>query len=280
MRRSILCAVVVLFGAGHTPSGASAATVAYEGFDYDDGLALNGLGGGIGFADSWFQDEYRYVVAGENLTDPTGQLESSGNSLRHTGLLPRARRDMSQVLGATGTTAYVSFLLRRDTLGDDGEFGGLIFGGVNQPYEFGDFGLFVGAGRSPLESAGQYVLGQASVANSQIGSGVPVILGDTALMAVRLDFLDGPDRVSLYLNPTPGLPEPTNGTVYNSVDLGLFTQIAITNGYNAEWTTDEIRIATSWNEAVPQVPEPSTLIIWSLLGTLGIAYGWRRRQSA
>jgi hypothetical protein len=26
------------------------------------------------------------------------------------------------------------------------------------------------------------------------------------------------------------------------------------------------------------VPEPSTLIIWSLLGTLGIAVGWRRRK--
>ena len=28
------------------------------------------------------------------------------------------------------------------------------------------------------------------------------------------------------------------------------------------------------------VPEPATLIIWSLLGTLGIAYGWRRRRAA
>ena len=28
------------------------------------------------------------------------------------------------------------------------------------------------------------------------------------------------------------------------------------------------------------VPEPSTLIIWSLLDTLGIIYGWRRRKAA
>jgi len=32
-------------------------------------------------------------------------------------------------------------------------------------------------------------------------------------------------------------------------------------------------------EADP-VPEPSTLVIWSLLGTLGITVGWRRRRSS
>lgn len=28
------------------------------------------------------------------------------------------------------------------------------------------------------------------------------------------------------------------------------------------------------------IPEPATIVIWSLLGALGIAYGWRRRQRA
>jgi len=28
------------------------------------------------------------------------------------------------------------------------------------------------------------------------------------------------------------------------------------------------------------VPEPATLIIWSLLGTLAITVGWRRRKAA
>jgi len=37
----------------------------------------------------------------------------------------------------------------------------------------------------------------------------------------------------------------------------------------------------SWEFSQPEAthaPEPSTLIIWSLLGTIGIAYGWRRRR--
>ena len=32
--------------------------------------------------------------------------------------------------------------------------------------------------------------------------------------------------------------------------------------------------------AVDAIPEPTTLIIWSLLGTLAIAVGWWRRRKA
>ena len=32
--------------------------------------------------------------------------------------------------------------------------------------------------------------------------------------------------------------------------------------------------------APPAVPEPSTLVLWSLLGSLGVAVGWRRRKAA
>ncbi len=34
-----------------------------------------------------------------------------------------------------------------------------------------------------------------------------------------------------------------------------------------------------FSEATAAVPEPSTLIIWSLLGLCGIGYGWKRRKA-
>ena len=38
------------------------------------------------------------------------------------------------------------------------------------------------------------------------------------------------------------------------------------------------RIASTTDGIPPIIPEPSTLIIWSLLGGLGIALGWCRRR--
>jgi hypothetical protein len=96
-RRNELLVSLVAVLLGSAVSGASAAPVAYEGFSYEPGIALNGSNGGEGFSGGWFVDTYSYVVASGSLANPGGTLLSSGNSLRHTGLQPRARRNLTSM---------------------------------------------------------------------------------------------------------------------------------------------------------------------------------------
>jgi len=39
-----------------------------------------------------------------------------------------------------------------------------------------------------------------------------------------------------------------------------------------------IQFETVWSPVSLVIPEPSTLLIWSLLAALGIVAGWRRRK--
>jgi probable HAF family extracellular repeat protein len=269
----VMLCLVVLISQAH----AIGAQIAYEAFDYSPEIPLNTCNGGTGFVNSWFVDQYTYATTPGSLTDPTGILPTIGNSLHHTGLLPRAKRNLNSTLGTAGTTLYLSFLLRQDAVGDflhdNHDFGGLILGGTNTVSEFGDGGLFIGVGQ---DTTRHYGLGEAAVTASGVNANDPVVSGQTALLAVRIDFLSGLDRATLYVNPTPGQSEPLSGLVYTGVDLGQFTQIAITGGNNANWTTDEIRLATTWQEVA--VPEPSSLVLLGM-GVIGLlAYVWRCRK--
>ncbi len=274
---SVTRLVIILVTAG-IPGVADASVIAYEGFQYDAGTNLNALNGGTGFSDAWFVNQSTYTVANGSLGDPTSTLSSSGNSLYHTGLQPQARRNLNVSLGTTGTTIYCSFLLRQDTIGDftqdNHDFGGLILGGVNQPDIFGLSGLYIGRGAFGALSD-KYVLGSAGNASSEIGSGVPAVIGNTALLVIRLDFFADADKVALYVNPSPGSPEPPAGTEFTGIDLGAFTQLAITHGNNSAWMTDEIRIATTWSEVT--VPESSSIILLCAEAVSVLVYALRRK---
>ena len=77
------------------------------------------------------------------------------------------------------------------------------------------------------------------------------------LFVLRIDFLPGDDRLWLYLNPTPGLPEPAVPDVLKTdLDLGMVGSLTI-NNYGG-FSTDEIRIGSSFASVTPEaaVPEP------------------------
>lgn len=63
------------------------------------------------------------------------------------------------------------------------------------------------------------------------------------------------DHVTFYRDGTRGTGH-TNWTAYSQV---IIDDLVLTQA---------------------DIPEPTTLIIWSLLGALGIVYGWRRRKAA
>src|SRR5262249_40433311 len=97
-------------------------------------------------------------------------------------------RNTATTYGADNTTEYFSFLLRPDA-----GFG--FYGGIN----LGN--LFVG------RSGDQADYGLEGPTNDLSLSTVPVVVDTTVFLVVRVDFLPGDDRISLYVDPTPGGPE-------------------------------------------------------------------------
>jgi hypothetical protein len=148
-------------------------------------------------------------------------------------------RNLATSLGADGTTAYLSFLLQPDA--GFGFYGGINFGNV-----------FIG------RSGNQTDYGLEGPVNDLSLSSVPVIQGQTVLLVLEAQFQAGNDVLSLFVNPTPGQPQPaTPSATKNDLDVGTVTDVAI-NNYGG-YTTDEIRIGSTFASVAPvsAVPEPA-----------------------
>ena len=205
---------------------AFAGTTAYEGFDYSaTGSDLNGNNGGTGFSGPWVPGGYNaslfenYDIAAGSLT--FGSLAVSGNRAYSPAVnaIAGLTRPLSQPLGAAGTTRYISFLLRPEGTLDAGIFNGFFGMILHRPETFPGANpeppeLFVG---KPGNTAHEYVLENRG-GSGQVASGVPVAIGQTAFIVIKAEFTDGNDTFTLYMNPTPGCPEPGTGIVKQDID--------------------------------------------------------------
>jgi hypothetical protein len=152
---------------------------------------------------------------------PSGQ----GSSVAYFG------RSLGTVLGADNTSAYFSFLMRPDA-------GYGFYGGIN----LGN--LYVGL------SGNQTVFGLEGPTNDLSLSSTPVVQGQTVFLVIRVDFLPGNDRVSLYMNPTPGQPEPSaSSALKTDLDVGTVDSVTL-NNYGG-FTIDEIRVGSTFGAVTP-----------------------------
>jgi hypothetical protein len=120
-----------------TASLALADATVYGGFGYSPaGSDLNGNNGGTGFSGAWSPGGYNaslydnYDIAAGSLT--FGSLTVSGNRMHSSavGAIAGLTRPLSQALGASGATRYISFLLRPEGTLDAGVFNGF-FGHIS-----------------------------------------------------------------------------------------------------------------------------------------------------
>jgi hypothetical protein len=227
---------------------ANADTLAeYESFDYTAGSSINLQNGGSGWSGTWqTPGGLDAIIGGSSLT--SGNLAVSGGALTTAGSQPPNQgssvatwvRALGTPLGADNSTAYLSFLFRPNA--GYGFYGGLNFGGV-----------FVGL------SGNQAYYGLEGPGNDISLSSVPVVTGQTVFFVLRADFLPGNDRLSLYLNPTVGAPEPAVPSVLKTdLDVGSVNSITV-NNYGG-FTTDEIRIGDTYASVTPvesATPEPA-----------------------
>ncbi len=105
-------------------------------------------------------------------------------------------------------------------------------------------------------------------------------VGTTVLLVLRADFTASTDKFTLYVNPTPGAPEPLVGTVKQNSDVGIVSSLTLYS--TGAYGLDEIRIGTTYADVVPAiVPEPASLVMASTAALASLGWWWRRgRHSA
>ena len=237
-------------------SAAYATLVAYDGFNYaPPGSDLQGNNGGFGFSSGWTAGGFNasihnnYDIASGSLG--FGSLLTSGNSVvtSPVNAISGLTRTLNSPLGTPGTTAYLSVLLEpRGTLNDGvfNGFFGVVFESATEPEVF--------AGKPGAGTLDQYVIEDRGGAG-QFPSGVSTIINQTALLVIKAEFGLLTDTFTLYVNPTPGGPEPLSGTV-KTVDIG--TVLGLTLYSTGGHALDELRLGQTFADVTPvsrSVPE-------------------------
>lgn len=217
---------------------------------------------GAGFANTYARVTANFRIGNFLDTTPTGTFAANG--------LLNGNGDV----GADGTTVYVGFQARettgnvngyfevelhRDDLGDPGRVGGVgdDVGGAQAGDPFGGDGFYLRAGTSNAN----YIADRDAELHQFV---------------VRIDFVPGADNVSAYIDPTsaaalPNVVVSAGGNLsFDGLSVGTF------NNGNVV-LVDEIRVATTFAEALAVVPEPATAAAaGAVIGLLAL----RRRRAA
>ncbi|MFT3784802.1 MAG: glycoside hydrolase family 32 protein [Tepidisphaeraceae bacterium] len=237
--------------------------LAYEGFNYATGDVLAGQNGGVGFG----VNKWVFVNSGSP-TAPT-VIHSAGeqfagnafNAANSTGLsaLTQAGDRRGRMLDATsrGTFGQAGYIDANGNIGADGKTLYVSFlqrSGDDLPDSFFEFEFK----RNDLGDAGRIMGIGDDVSGNNINLRTGVIAGQslgprdlsTNLYVMKVEFLPGNDRVSVYRNPT-GIAEPMTPTLsvrnadvsFDGVSIGAFidTQSVF---------TDEIRMGTTFIDVI------------------------------
>ena len=219
--------------------------LAYEPFDYAAGASLDLANGGQGFAGTWTRGIPGTPPASSFVTTPTNlpypSLATSGRHVRMATTGGTAlKRTMTLPLGEDGTVRYLSVLVRPDgTPAASAYLGFRLLGSLNAD-------LFVG--KPGGGSAQRYVLENAG-GTRQVATAQPVTPNTVSLLVLKLEFFPGIDRISLFVNPPPGIEPAVAAAVKQNLDLGLVAGLALNSA--ATWSVDELRLGTTWASVTP-----------------------------
>jgi autotransporter-associated beta strand protein len=268
-----------------------AALLAYEGFDYTEGVSVVGLSGGTGFNNAWQANNtpntapnLGAVIEANSLTYIDGQgntLHVVGGKGKFTGQFGTAQpnRDVNAVRGTNGTdgvTTWLSFLaIRQGPATNNANVPG-------NPYPRGaNISLYNGgteklATGNPSTAVSNVV---SLLPQGQLGNVRPSSITFTQVnfIVVRVEHVAGGlDNAYLFVNP-PLNSEP-DITAANTNSLGLFdysfTRIRPFAGNTrtqggqpepyAEILLDEIRLGETYADVTPHIPgvQPGREITW------------------
>jgi hypothetical protein len=255
-----LVSIIFASAAYWFPIAAHAALLAYDGFNYAPaGADLLGNSGGFGFSTPWRPGGFNasintnYDVQNGSLS--FGGLMTGGGRVSTNAVTAIAglTRDLVTPLGAPGTTRYASFLLRPEGQLNAGVFNGFFGVVLEQPVEPE---LFVG--KPGGGAINRYVLEDRG-GSLQVASTTAPAVGETVFLVLKAQFTAGNDAFTLYINPTPGGPEPGAGLVKNNSNVG--TVAGLTLYSTGAFSIDEFRLGETFADVTPAIPEPATWIL-------------------
>jgi hypothetical protein len=257
-------------------SRSNAALQAYEGFDYGpDGGDLLGASGGSGFSGGWAAGGFNASISNnfdrENDVLSFGSLQTTGGTVRTAavGAIAGVTRNLAAPLGQANTTVYVSFLVRPEGTLNGGAFNGflgLVLESAGEPE------LFIG--KPGGGSINNWVIEDRG-GSGQHSSPIAASTAATALLVVKAEFASaGNDTITLFVDPTPGAPEPATGILKNDANFGIVTGLTIYS--TGAMRIDELRVGETFADVTP-IPEPGAL---GLLVASALALPLRRRRYA
>ncbi len=257
---------------------ASAAPIAYEGFNYTTPGTVSGQSGGDGWAAAWTgTDQHDIGSPGLTYTDGNANvLPVEGNTAAgvpndtsfrslDTSLWPAAVKTGSE-LGAPDAVIWVSFIAQA------AEANASQWSGLSLHNAGGGEGMFLGNPFTPTNWGADLKDG------GTIETTVPV--DQQRFVLVRMAWAgDGNSvDVDMWLNPPldgeAGLASVAAGKKASGTRLSnfLFSQVRMAGNVAHDW--DEIRFGTSYDQVVP---DPATLLLLGA-GALATAVSRRRKK--
>jgi len=242
-RISFLSRIAIVGTIGFVVASAQADQVAYESFSYGGSPNLQGANGGTGWGGAWFKlSSIPTGVSLDSLAWPW--LMSAGGSAITPPFPSADYTRYSRALApyaAPNDTVYISFLFRPNV--GFGVGGGLAFG----TWENGMIvGLAPGSGHYGLSG----FQGPSSVSSTLVAENETVFLVASAYKNDNSTI-----TWTLHVNPSASDAEPS--TVDATLTIpGSVLPPALVLYNDGGFSTDEIRVATTWHEAIGQSPQP------------------------
>ncbi len=266
--------------------------LAHEPFQEKDG-ALSGANGGAGWASSWaVQNDsvaqpgltivsssppvYSGLPQSGNYASGGYQFYSAGRGFDLTAQGPFRNFISGGSIGKAGTTLWMSALMREDSASQDPFYLALHSG--NPVWSIGASGVRVGYfGFDSYNSSTSTGYWSLNVDGTVYKSSTPVVIGQPALLVIRIDF-GSTTTVSMYVNPPVGNTAPARADIQvTSSNSQAFKSIGYASGYNSNQNSlDEIRLAADYgtlltSTAVVPTP-PATVTTTSANGQITLSW--------
>jgi hypothetical protein len=255
-----------------TSGAADPNLLTYESFAYNQGTGPSSLHGqpnnGTQGSSGWdgvawgqvFGGGTAFIIANGSLSDPSHLLMTTGNCTSATGNNFADRFNVYTGLpGHTNVSpTYYSILIRPDNAPTTTNFYGL------ELYtSLGNGNVFVGKNGAGLN----WGLQQNS---NQVFSSVACTISQTVFLVVRGEYTpSNSNTFRLYVNPTPGAPEPGTADAIITANLGTQNGLNLTTSNGGLATFDELRIGTSYADVTPAVTVVANPFVITSIQLLG-----------
>lgn len=226
-------------------TAATAAPLAYDGFDYPVGSSLTGKNAPTGFSSAYAEIGSGITVAAPGLTY-TG-LTVSGNKLNISGANASVAASLASSPDAVGSTIYFSYLMQVGS--GTGITGISLFQGSTEMLYTGN-----------RNDGGTNFFGVDPKGGNAVSSNAPS--GNLSLVVYRIDFAATSATIRLYVNPTSGIEPGIPSAIATKTTPLTYDRIRIVS-QGTTGSIDEFRLGQTFADVAltPPVPVSQEIVV-------------------